>query len=77
MLRDFLETNIQNKLNIFFMLSSHDSVSVREFSETLNISPSNVLFLLDELRSDLNGNAVIGKTNARYSIDSSKNELVN
>ena len=59
MLRDFLETNIQNKLNIFFMLSAHESVSVREVSETLNISPSNVLFLLDELKSDLSENAVI------------------
>ena len=70
MLRDFLETNIQNKLNIFFMLSAHESVSVREVSETLNISPSNVLFLLDELKSDLSENAVIKKVNTKYSIDS-------
>ena len=70
MLRDFLETNIQNKLNIFFMLSAHESVSVREVSETLNISPSNVLFLLDELMSDLSENAVIKKVNTKYSIDS-------
>lgn len=77
MLRDFLETNIQNKLNIFFMLSAHESVSVREVSETLNISPSNVLFLLDELKSDLSENAVIKKVNTKYSIDSNKNELVN
>lgn len=76
MLRDFLETNIQNKLNIFFMLSAHESVSVREVSETLNISPSNVLFLLDELKSDLSENAVIKKVNTKYSIDSNKNELV-
>ena len=77
MLRDFLETNIQNKLNIFFMLSAHESVSAREVSETLNISPSNVLFLLDELKSDLSENAVIKKVNTKYSIDSNKNELVN
>lgn len=31
MLRDFLETNIQNKLNIFFMLSAHESVSAGKF----------------------------------------------
>ena len=58
------------------MLSAHESVSVREVSETLNISPSNVLFLLDELKSDLSENAVIKKVNTKYSIDSNKNELV-
>ena len=76
MLRDFLEPDIQNKLNIFFMLSARDSVSISEFCETLEISKDYTLALLDELRADLPEDAVIERCRGRYSIDMDKNESI-
>lgn len=72
MLRDFLEPNIQNKLNIFFMLSARDSVSISELCETLEISRDYTLALMDELRADLPEGAVIERCRGRYSIDMDK-----
>lgn len=61
MLDNFLENNVQRKLHIFSILHISHSISVKELSKEVKISPASISVLIDDLNFDLEGIAEISK----------------
>lgn len=61
MLDAFLETNLQNKLKILSVLHSNSTVLNKKLRQTLQLSPSGLGVLIDEMNSDFENLAVIEK----------------
>lgn len=55
MLHDFLEKNIQNKLNILYVMHTRKFSSVRELNELLNLSNSGIHSLIAEINLEIRG----------------------
>ena len=52
MLDAFLETNLQNKLKILSVLHSNSTVLNKKLRQTLQLSPSGLGVLIDEMNLD-------------------------
>ena len=61
MLDHFLEKNVQKKLHIFSILHVNHSISIKELAKKVNISPSSIATMIDDLNFDLEGIAEILK----------------
>ena len=59
MLDHFLEKNVQKKLHIFSILHVNHSISIKELAKKVNISPSSIATMIDDLNFDLEGIAEI------------------
>lgn len=64
MLNNFLENNVQKKLHVFSILHICRSISLKNLSKEVKISPASIIMLIDELNFDLQGIAEISKTSA-------------
>ncbi len=68
MLDQFLETNIQNKLQILYALQSHGNLGTKELSQLMNASAVNVANLITELNVTLEGLGKIEKNNTSLAL---------
>lgn len=62
MLHDFLEKNIQNKLNILYVMHARKFTSAKELKDLLNLSLSGIHSLIAEINSEIAGYGSIDKT---------------
>lgn len=69
MLDYFLENTVQKKLHIFSILHVNHSISIKELAKEVNISPSSIATMIDELNFDLEGLAAISKNAAMIKIN--------
>lgn len=69
MLDNYLENNIKKKLHIFSVLQLRKTISIKELSKIVKISPSSILGFLDELNFDFQGLAEINKKASNFQID--------
>lgn len=68
MLHDFLETNIQNKLNILYVMHARRSTSVKELNNLLHLSISGINALILEINSEIKDFAVISKDSSAFQL---------
>lgn len=61
MLDYFLENTVQKKLHIFSILHVSHSISIKELSQKVKISPASIATMIDDLNFDLEGIAEISK----------------
>lgn len=61
MLDYFLENTVQKKLHIFSILHVSHSISIKELSQKVKISPASITTMIDDLNFDLEGIAEISK----------------
>ena len=69
MLHDFLENNIQNKLNILYVIQARKYTSIKELGELLHLSYSGVNSLVSEINKDLCGYALLRKESNSLVLD--------
>lgn len=69
MLDYFWENTVQKKLHIFSILHVNHSISIKELAKEVNISPSSIATMIDELNFDLEGLAAISKNAAMIKIN--------
>ncbi len=68
MLNNFLENNVQKKLHVFSILHICRSISLKNLSKEVKISPASIIMLIDELNFDLQGIAEISKTSTTIAL---------
>lgn len=68
MLDQYLEKNIQNKIELFNMLHVEKNLSIADLCSLLSLSPSGIRALLAELSIDFSGLASIEKHASRFSL---------
>ena len=69
MLHDFLENNIQNKLNILYVIQARKYTSIKELGELLHLSYSGVNSLVSEINKGLCGYALLRKESNSLVLD--------
>lgn len=62
MLDEYLEKNIQNKLELFNILHSNEAITAKELIGSFTLSATGVYSLLEELKADFSGLAEIEKS---------------
>lgn len=69
MLHDFLENNIQNKLNILYVIQARKYTSIKELGELLHLSYSGINSLISEINKDMFGYASLRKDSNSLVLD--------